>query len=95
LAALGATPLQAAQSAYDQPVVLAAGTVAQMARAAKNAVNCGYEVVTVRPWQPSDPTGGNSPPARSLIVQVQHGADLNKMRSCFYPKVGVDESGGK
>jgi hypothetical protein len=91
IALVATTTAQAATNWYFEPTVVAAGTASRMARDAKIAINCGFEVVTVRPWMEGDiarPAASISRPM-SLIVQASPDADLNRVVGCLERKSGT------
>lgn len=78
---------------YYDPTVVAAGKASQMADWARIAINCGFEVVTVRPWKVGDIelSRPEVPQPMSLIVQAPSTSDLNKVVRCFDSKTGADD----
>jgi hypothetical protein len=92
LAALaGPAHSQVTRNWYFEPTVVAAGKQSQMARSAKTAINCGFEVVTVRPWREGDiarPDPSKIPRPFSLIVQAAPDSDLNQVVACFERRDG-------
>lgn len=95
LASLGAitlhSPALATETPYFDPTVVEAGSAAQMARDAKFAIECGFDVVTVRPWKDGDirrPAQFITRPM-SLIVQASRESDLNKVVGCLDDKTGA------
>lgn len=75
---------------YSDPTVVTAGSAKRMARAAQSAVECGIDLVTVRPWKDGDTPGFTPTGSRpmSLIIQILPESDLNKVLACFHEKMG-------
>jgi len=84
----------AAVTSYYDPTVVAAGSAKQMAKDAKAAIECGFDVVTVRPWK----NGDIERPAQfirrpmSLIVQTTRESDLDAVFRCFDDKTGISRA---
>jgi hypothetical protein len=88
------TTALASDTRYESRVV-SAGTVSQMARSARDAINCGFEVVTIRPWHDGDIQKPGMPDPMVLIVQPPvNDAKMNSAFSCFYQKSGLDRVTG-
>ena len=88
-----ATPVQAAEGRFD-PRTIMVGSVTQIARSARDAINCGFEVVTVRPWHDGDmgKPSGRIPNPMVLIVQPPaNEARMQSAYSCFDRKSGVGD----
>jgi hypothetical protein len=88
-----AQPITPQGRPYYDPTVVAAGKASRMADWAKIAINCGFEVVTVRPWKVGDIalSRPSVPQPMSLIVQAPSTSDLNKVVGCFDSKTGADD----
>jgi len=83
----------AAQTPEDRygPRQVMAGSVSQMAKSARDAINCGFETVTVRPWKDGDGLRPHFPHPMVLIVKPP--SNEEKMQAayrCFDEKSGAD-----
>ncbi len=89
--AVVSAPVQSSEDRYG-PRTLMAGTVTQMAKSARDAINCGFEVVTVRPWRDGDIEKPRTP--RPMVLLAKPPADEARLQSayrCFDRKSGVGD----
>ena len=77
--------------------VLVGGSANHLANNARTAIKCGFDVVTVRPWQDGDIDDIDKPRVpnpKVLVVQPPASAtdqDLNRIFGCFYDKTGYNK----
>lgn len=70
-----------------------AGTVTQMAKSARDAIICGFEVVTVRPWRADDDIGKPRTPEPMVLIAKPpaNEARMQSAYSCFDRRSGFGD----